>query len=268
MSLDQHLPEDFEGREALLSKFKGEDAIAEMAKSYVNLEGYRGRSVAVPDPGDDEAWGKVMERLGRPHSFEDYASPKDIGEGNIDELKRAAFGMDLTQRQFEAFAKTAQQAQGEMDKGREGIVDDIKARYGEKYGEALAAARRAAKEKGVEGDFEADPEMFALLSEIGANMSENAPDGGDSIQPAAPPRKIAQRLRSVMSSAAYNDSFHEDHEEAQEVVGMLRQELREAGYDTAFHPDLLSDYSVHQSFDSEAVRPWGKDDSEIRPRQV
>lgn len=258
--LSEFLPHDMDGRDALLSKFGGEDGVARMAKSYQELEGYRGRSVALPSDGaDDDQWRSIMSKFGAPSSPGEYRLPEGMDEEMATPFRGQAHDAMLTQKQFEKLAKNAQDrtalAVDGMADERKASIESIKEQFGAKYDAALAHARRAAQANGISDGWESNPEMFSLLAKTGSQMSGDTAPDGDARSPTTSATKIASRLRELMSSEAYSDSFHGEHEAAMMAYDALRGELREAGYDSVFHDDLLSVHSPLRGF-SEQARPW------------
>jgi len=259
--LSEFLPEDLDGRDALLSKFGGEDGLARMAKSYLELERYRGRSISIPTGEDDDAaWRETMSKLGAPAEAGGYTLPEGMDDSRFGHLRESAVAGALTQRQFHSLAERAKERdesdRSSIDNQLIEAADRIKEHYGAKYETALAHARRAAKANGVEEGWEYKPEMFTILEKMGANMSGGqAPDGGDTPAPTGSARQVASRLREVMASPAYSESFHAEHEGAMLMADQLRAELREHGYSSVFHDDLLSEYSPLRGFQNQA-RPW------------
>lgn len=248
--LNEILPPDLEGRDSIIEKFGGEDGVAKLARSYMEIEQFRGRSVAVPDGDDAEQWGKVMQRLGAPADPSGYKLPEGGDPSLWSGLTEDAASAQLTQRQFDQLAHRALERNLEAEEQ----ADQLRAKYGERYDNALALAKRAAQAEGIEGNWEGNPEMFRLLEKIGAGMTSNNPDS-DSPAPKANAKVIAQKLREVMGSPAYSDSFHPEHENAMALEDQLRNQLREAGYTSVHHRDLLSPYSQLHGFTG-ASAPW------------
>ena len=260
MSLEEILPEGLEGKDALLAKFGGQDGIEKLARGYMELEKFRGRSVSLPEGDDSESWSKVMEKLGAPGSSEGYILPDGADEDLYGHLRETAASAQLTQRQFETLARQSverQQAQ-ELEANQSAInaVESIQNLYGTGYDAALARANRAAQSSGVAEGWQSNPEMFGLLEKIGAQMSgSTAPDGTGQPSSTGNAKKVAARLREVMLSEAYTDSFHESHEQCMLLADQLREELNDMGYDSVLHPDLLSDHSPFKD-SQEVPRPW------------
>jgi len=260
MSLEDLIPEDMEGREALLSKFGGEEGVAKLAKSYLEMESFRGRSVPLPKEGaDDKEWREAMARFGAPAEMGEYKLPEGMDDDAFGHLREPAFNAALTQRQFDALASEAKDRKVISEVESQEAVSDAKTllreELGSKYDQSLAQARRAARQNGVEGDIEADPVMFKLLAKMGSGMTESAPDGGDAPQMGDSAKKIAGKLRELMASDAYSNSFHGEHEAAMMAADTLREELSDAGYTSVFHPDLISPYSPFSGV-SDEIRPW------------
>lgn len=252
--LNEILPPDLEGRDSIIEKFGGEDGISKLAKSYMEIEQFRGRSVAVPEEDDAEQWGKVMQRLGAPADPSGYKLPEG-GDPNLwSGLVEDAASAQLTQRQFDSLAQRTLERNVEES----GLADQVREKYGDRYDNALALAKRAAQAEGIEGNWEGNPEMFRLLEKIGAGMTSVNPES-DSPAPKANAKVIAQKLREVMGSPAYNDSFHAEHENALALEDQLRTQLREAGYESVHHRDLLSPYSQLHGFTGASV-PWDNSD--------
>lgn len=88
--------------EKTLEKFKGP---AELARSYVEIEKYRGRSVAIPGP-DATAQEKdaFLARLGRPETPDKYTLPlpesPDVDQNLVGDFKATAHRLGLTQEQL------------------------------------------------------------------------------------------------------------------------------------------------------------------------
>jgi hypothetical protein len=88
--------------EKTLEKFKGP---AELARSYVEIEKYRGRSVAIPGPDATPAEKDAfLARLGRPETPDKYTLPiaetPDLDQNLVNDIKSMAHKLGLTQEQL------------------------------------------------------------------------------------------------------------------------------------------------------------------------
>lgn len=88
--------------EKTLEKFKGP---AELARSYVEIEKYRGRSVAIPGPdATPQEKDAFLARLGRPEAPDKYVLPlpesPDIDQNLVSDFKTMAHKLGLTQDQL------------------------------------------------------------------------------------------------------------------------------------------------------------------------
>jgi len=258
--LEDGLPEDMEGRDALIAKFNGEDSVEKLARGYMELEKLRGRSVALPsEASSDDEWDRVMQRLGRPSDERGYTFPDGVDSGKYESFAKVAMAARMTQRQFDRFIEEMQSAdQVRAVEEAESISDSreqIAAQYGRGLDSAMARASRAAKANGVSDGWEDNPEMFRLLERMGSQMtSGQAPSGTEGVPPAGNPKKVAAQLRDVMTSAAYNDSFHAEHESAMMLADQLREQLHELGYNSVLDPELLGEYSPLRG--AVGPRPW------------
>lgn len=257
-NLDEFLPDDMDGRESLLAKFSGENGVSQLAQSYMEMEKRAGRSVSIPESADDEAWDRLMARLGTPATPNEYLYPEGVDADSYPDLTGLAGAASMTQRQFKAFAEKFV-ADAESDRARQAAEaaaeeDSIREQYGAGYDSALARAARAARQYGAVEGWETDPKLFSILEKVGARMTGSAPQGNESGVPAANPKKVAQQLRELMVSPAYNDSYHPEHETAMELGDALRMQLRELGFDSVMDDRLLGEYSPLRG--GNGPRPW------------
>jgi hypothetical protein len=131
------LPEDLRPR---MEKFSD---VASLAKSYAELESYRGKSFAVPAAdAPDEEWGKVYDRLGRPASADKYDIKLPDGVEVDKDFMKSATGWfhaaGLNQKQAQAVVERfvastteqASEAQRTAARAVEQEVDKLKREWG------------------------------------------------------------------------------------------------------------------------------------------
>lgn len=161
---------------------------ADVAQSYVELEGKLGKSIAIP--GKDakpEEWEKFFSRIGRPQTADDYSlEPVDgfeLDQAFMSRLKASLHAGGLTQAQAQRVFQflgtetvTGQTAQREaraqkFNEGKTALQRDWGPRYEEKLEYAKRyvqqnggdAAARHLEELGVDND----PVILSLLSRAG-----------------------------------------------------------------------------------------------------
>ncbi len=153
------LPEDMRGNEAL-GKFAD---VGALAKGYLEMETYRGPSVALPGEGASDAdWDAFHGRMGRPESAEAYGMPSKLPDGfkfNDDELKGAQtlfHKAGLTDRQGQAMlyhsAVVASEEEAAGKKAHDEGIAKLKETWGDKFEAHTEVAKRAGKALGLPDD--------------------------------------------------------------------------------------------------------------------
>lgn len=111
-----------------LQKFPDVDRLA---KSYIEAEKRISNSVSLPkDDSDEEAYERVLAKLGKPVSADEYDNPPDMDEYNKKLLTEVAHKSGLTKRQYSAFAKML------LDKQKSVVeqgINKTKAELGEEF---------------------------------------------------------------------------------------------------------------------------------------
>ena len=150
--LEEHLPIDMEGRDAILGKFNSVD---DLAKSYVGLEKKMGQGKRVPQAeAPQEEWREFYQELGAPSSADAYQTPEEMPEGFSDMMQRArnvAHEKGLTQDQFSNMIQPFLEAEKERQVSADNAVKEsqdrwkrqLQEQYGTEYESKSALAQRA-----------------------------------------------------------------------------------------------------------------------------
>lgn len=184
------LPEDLRPR---MEKFAD---VASLAKSYAELESWRGKSYSVPGAdAPDEEWGKVYDRLGRPASADKYdikmPDGVQVDDGFMKAAKEWFHAAGLNQKQAQKVAErfaasTAEQAteaQRTAARTVEQEVDKLKREWGSgEFEKNIQIANRAFAQympQGAEDLVLADgsklgnnPAMIRAFAAIGREIGE------------------------------------------------------------------------------------------------
>lgn len=80
--------------------------VERLAKSYVEAEKRISNSIPLPkDENDEETLDKILTRLGKPASVDEYENPDGMDEETKHLLTEIAHKSKLTKKQYNAFAK-------------------------------------------------------------------------------------------------------------------------------------------------------------------
>lgn len=251
MSLEDLIPEEFEGREGFLEKFKD---VESLARSYKELQKSMGSSVRVPTPeASQEEHSAFYRRLGAPESIDEY----EIDEGTEEWAKaarEAAHKAHLTKDQWKTLVKEQktqlENQQISWEAQLESGLEKSKSLLGPDYDQVVEKAKTALEtlvsknEKLTEplGKVDLrDPDALELFSMVGDMMADgSAPaDGGtaetnehgDDIQ-------LAMNIRELMKHKAFQNRREAEHEKVQHEYRQKLQELINRGYQSVFDPRL------------------------------
>jgi hypothetical protein len=209
--LSDMLPESFEGRDELLKKFSTPEGLA---KGYVEAEKFRGQSIRIPSgTPSEEDFKRVMEKLGAPSDSSQYSLPEGYEE-DLSYMRQAGHDARLTPTQYDILM---QKAKALVDERRAG---DSKIEFGVSNDDRTNAQRafQSLSPEAQERVNPNDPATVELLAKLGSSMQNprgpqvSAP--GESLNPQFEPKRQAEKVRAILASPAYKDSFHPEHERA------------------------------------------------------
>jgi len=189
------LPEEIKGEEC----WKLVKDFPEMARQFVNQRKAIGKNkVALPDEkSKPQDWEAFYTAIGRPVKVEDYKGPavpedlKEIFDDNrIGALKKTAFELGATQKQFDAYLKNeieqVKTLLAEEDKrdlqAKQDAEKALRTEFGGAYEERIHVANRLIAEAfSKEEDkmnflekFGSDPDFIRFASRVGAKMGEHS----------------------------------------------------------------------------------------------
>jgi len=185
------LPESLRSAKTL-TKFTDQEWKANLAKSYVELEGKLGKSVAVPaQDAAQEDWDRFYEKVGRPKSADDYAIEKGtMPDEFVKAFKAMAHESGLTTQQanalFKKFSGTQQQQQQaaleQMTAKMKATDVLLRKEYGAQYDTKLADAKKAfgklfddsLKAELTNAGLANDSRFIKVLAELGGQLRDDA----------------------------------------------------------------------------------------------
>lgn len=173
-----------------LRKFKDESHLADLAKSYVELEGQFGKAVVLPDAdAKPEEWEKFFSRVGRPQKPDEYeSSAGKLDKAFEESFKARAFKAGLTKGQYkEALneileanenAKKAYSAQATREAAE--ATQALKTAFGKDFDAKMASANvaigalfsDAVKAKIDSSGLRNDPEFMKSMATYGEQFGE------------------------------------------------------------------------------------------------
>lgn len=251
MSLEDLIPEEFEGREGFLEKFKD---VESLAKSYKELQKSMGSSVRVPSPeASMEERSAFFQRLGAPESADGY----EVEEGTEEwatKAREAAHKAHLTKDQWKTLAEAQRDLiasqRSEWEEKLTTSQEKSKSTYGERYDEVVDRAKTALETLASKNENLAESlsqvdlrdssalELFNMVGEMMTDGSAPADGGtaetnehGDDIQ-------LAMNIRELMKHKAFQNRREAEHEKVQHEYRQKLQELINRGYQSVFDPRL------------------------------
>lgn len=251
MSLEDLIPEEFEGREGFLEKFKD---VESLAQSYKELQKSMGSSVRVPSPeASMEERSAFFQRLGAPESADGY----DVEEGTEEwatKAREAAHKAHLTKDQWKTLAEAQRDLiasqRSEWEEKLTTSQEKSKSTYGERYDEVVGRAKTALETLASKNENLAESlsqvdlrdssalELFNMVGEMMTDGSAPADGGtaetnehGDDIQ-------LAMNIRELMKHKAFQNRREAEHEKVQHEYRQKLQELINRGYQSVFDPRL------------------------------
>jgi len=191
------LPEPLRAHKTLEKFADGDDLIANLAKSYVELEGKLGKSIMVPDKdATPEERAKYFARLGRPETPEKYQIEAGTLDAQFEGILRAkAHEKGISQEHLSTFVEAtveavkqarvkADEAAKAAEKSRAATLEaglaQLKTEFGADFEKRMAQAKNAAaslfpeplvarlRESGILDD----PQFVKGLSVVGAEMGD------------------------------------------------------------------------------------------------
>jgi hypothetical protein len=175
-----------------LEKFTDQEWKANLAKSYVELEGQLGKRISVPaQDASREEWDKLYEKVGRPKSADEYAIEKGtMPDEFVKGFKQMAHEAGLNNQQanalFKKFAGTQQQQQQAAVEQMTAKMRDtdvlLRKEYGAQYDTKLADAKKAfgklfddsLKAEITNAGLANDPRFIKVLAELGGQLRDDA----------------------------------------------------------------------------------------------
>lgn len=163
------LPDDLKSSDVI----KNTPDVATLARRVVDLDRYKGSSLALPKDGDEESF-KAFEAAVTKRGFVRGEVPADPSGYEVD-VDTAALGLGdewkaARLKEFHAVGLTKAQAKAALSRevgGMKAAYDRLRKEHGEG---AVAAIQRAASKYNLDGDPYA---LLNLLRELGATMTED-----------------------------------------------------------------------------------------------
>lgn len=240
----QLLPDDLQGHRAL----QDFEDVGDLAKSFIDTQSKIGGMVSLPQNESD--LGDFYNRMGRPDSYEGYGIGLDedssnyFSEESVDEFKRAAHGLGLTDEQASGvFNYLSSDLAGRDSGAANGLADVIdqteatlKTEWGlhfdSKVGNIQNALQRFFPNEEsrnlMEQVIASNPDLAKSMAAVGASISE-----GNGMYGGPPAPQTRSEIRSEIDrhlddeSGAYRNRNHRDHKKTVELVSGLYKELHE-----------------------------------------
>jgi hypothetical protein len=243
------VPEDIRGS---MAKF---DDVGALAKGYMELEAFRGKSLTIPgedaSAGDQQAfYDKVMEKvpglvrkpqaedaesyanfwkgMGRPESADDYAALDGMTPDQTQFMRDAALKANLTNDQFKEFAGVFAEKQS-MDgqiasEARKAELDTIYQGLGAGKDQKLQAVKNLAMQLEMDEslqDFE-NPAvlnlMLKLVDKVGSEGGQLQEQIGEQASAVMTPAEAELKIGEIMNDPAYMDASDPRHKILQRRV--------------------------------------------------
>lgn len=251
MSLEDLIPEGFEGREAFLDKFKD---VESLAKSYHELQKSMGSSVRVPTPeASNEERSAFFQRLGAPESVDGY----EVEEGTEEwatKAREAAHKAHLTKDQWKtltAAQKATLESQRAVSEERlETSLAESRSRLGPEYDQVVEKAKAALEALASKNERLSDPlgqidlrdpdalELFSMVGDMMADGSAPTDGGTAETNEHGDDVELAMRIRELMKMPSFQNRREPEHEKVQYEYRQKLQELVNRGYQSVFDPRL------------------------------
>lgn len=228
---------------------KGWSQPQQVVEGYQNLEkilGDKANAIVMPKEGDEQGWGALYDKLGRPPTAEGYKF--EVPEGGDENLtnwfRETAHKTGLTQAQAEAvfnewnqFAQNGnEEAQAQIAQKAEADITSLKKDWGQEYDANIRAGQQAASRFGFSEEEISGMESVlgtrALLekfAKIGRAFGEDSFESGTGgrnsfgLTPSAAQQQIAELKGDQTFTAAYLDPAHSGHKAAVDKMNRLMQ---------------------------------------------
>jgi len=251
MSLEDLLPEEFEGREGFLEKFKD---VESLANSYKELQKNMGSSVRVPTPeSSQEEHSAFYQRLGAPETIDGY----DIEEGTEEwatTAREAAHKAHLTKDQWKTLTKAQKTHlenqrtswEAELESG----LEKSKSLLGPDYEQTVEKAKTALEMLATKNERLGESlgqvdlrdsnalELFSMVGDMMADGSAPADGGAAETDEFGDDMDLAMRIRELMKMKAFSNRREPEHEKIQHEYRNKLQELVSRGYQGVSDPRL------------------------------
>ena len=257
MSIEEHLPEGFENREALAGKFNSVEALA---KSYNELHSQMGSTARVPKEGSTpEEWSSFYQKMGAPPEKGGYAIPEgtdSVTKGQLESLRNSAFDKGLTRDQWDSLvdnaitsiSETKDSAAKVLDEARNRWAEESKSRYGDDFEGKLARAQRTFQDM-LEDDGEVKeildasglgnhPKLLELFVQIGEKMSDDTAPTDSGSGHTGSVGILARRGRELLKKGSVGNPGHPEYEADYTEYMQIQQKLLEEGYSGLTDPRL------------------------------
>ena len=221
------LPEDIRSNESL-RKFADFGALA---KGYLEMDAYRGSSVALPGEGaSGEDWAAFYGKVGWPETADGYRVPRNLPDGFEFTAKELSAARDvfhqagLSDRQAQAMlyqvAVRATDVQAAAEKAHEEGMAKLRETWGDKFDAHTEVGRRAGIALGLPEDQARALEeaigsshlAWQALHAIGVKLGEDRLIHSDSSQLKTGTAEAQRRIDQVRG--AFNLGEHSDHQSA------------------------------------------------------
>lgn len=258
MSLLDHLPEEFEGRESLGGKFESVEALAQ---SYNALHKQLGATARVPgSDASPEDWTAFYQKMGAPKSVEGYTIPENADsatKAQLQALRDSAHVKGVTADQWEALvdnavssiSKSRQSAVETMEQAKEQWAEQARLQYGEDFDTKLAQAQRTFQDMIQDDGAELielletsglgnHPKLMELFVQIGDRMADDTvpTDSGSGYSGNA--QTLALRGRELLKKGSVSNPAHPEYERDYQEYMKIQQTLLDQGYAGLTDPRL------------------------------
>lgn len=215
-----------------------------------------------------DEWDAFYNKLGRPASASDYATPSNPDQGLtavLNSIKSTAHAKGMPTATWDGIVQQAISANqdyrtrlsGEMAERNKKWAEEARVRHGDKMDEMLARGKNVVRQFS-----EADPAVAALLQGTGlgdfgpliemlskaseVTSPDNAPPGlgGGDGMPAAleEARKLALEARAIVQSTEFETKDHPKHEIAMNSYYEAIKRITDLGYAGATDPKLAPEF--------------------------
>lgn len=206
-----------EGVKEVLEK-KQFKTIADMAKSYQELEKMTGNSIRIPEDGDPKKLAEIYNKLGRPAEAKGYEytppenSPIEIDSNLLDSFKEYGYNLGLNNKQFKEVVDFQVNAMSSMlEAERQASEAKLQEVWGKDKETKIKSIVDFANSVGLGEAIEKagvghNADILIALNELKGKLSEDTIKSGSNIKP-----NKQDRIKEIMANPAFMDRLNPDH---------------------------------------------------------